>query len=270
MNPLARPLPRPWAPNGAPKRIAFTGSETALAQETVASLVNRWGCADMKEAEVVVAVGGDGFLLHTLHQALPFGLPVYGVNRGSVGFLLNEYDEIGLGERLARAVEVVLHPLRMRARTLNGSMTEALAINEVALLRETRQAAKIRIMINGVERMPELICDGVLVATPAGSTAYNLSAHGPIIPLDAGVMALTPISAFRPRRWRGALLPHEATVRFDVLEAEKRPVSAVADSTEVRDVIEVEIAEARDTRLTLLFDPERNLEERILQEQFAP
>ncbi len=271
MNAPLRPAQaRSWGPNAAPTRIAFTASETSLAQETVEALVKRWGNAAMSDAEVVVAVGGDGFLLHTLHQALPFGLPVYGVNRGSVGFLLNEYDEAGLGERLSKAVEVTLHPLRMRARSLDGVTTEALAINEVALLRETRQAAKIRISINNVERLPELICDGVLVATPAGSTAYNLSAHGPIIPLDAGVMALTPISAFRPRRWRGALLPHEATVLFEVLEAEKRPVSAVADSTEVRDVISVEIAEARDTRLTLLFDPERNLEERILQEQFAP
>ena len=271
MNSLPRIAPPTrWAVGARPKRIAFTGSETPLAQETVASLSKRWGNLPMADAEVVVAVGGDGFLLHTLHQSLPFGLPVYGVNRGSVGFLLNEFDEVGLADRLAKAVEVSLHPLRMRARSLNGMTVEALAINEVALLRETRQAAKIRISINGVVRMPELICDGVLVATPAGSTAYNLSAHGPIIPLDAGVMALTPISAFRHRRWRGALLPHEATVRFEVLEAEKRPVSAVADSTEVRDVLDVEIAEARDTELTLLFDPERNLEERILQEQFAP
>ncbi len=271
MNSLTRSAPPSrWANSGAPTRIAFTGSETALAQETVASLAKRWGSCPLQEAEVVVAVGGDGFLLHTLHESLPFGLPVYGVNRGSVGFLLNDYDEAGLANRLARAVEVSLHPLRMRARSLSGETVEALAINEVALLRETRQAAKVRISINGVVRMEELICDGVLVATPAGSTAYNLSAHGPIIPLDAGVMALTPISAFRPRRWRGALLPHEATVRFEVLEAEKRPVSAVADSTEVRDVLDVEIAEARDTNITLLFDPERNLEERILQEQFAP
>src|SRR5581483_1177942 len=202
--------------------------------------------------------------------SLPRATPIFGMNRGSVGFLLNEFRETGLIERLEKAMPVVLHPLRMHATRVDGSEEEALAINEVSLLREARQAAKLRIRINGVVRLEELICDGVLLCTPAGSTAYNLSVNGPIIPLRAGILALTPISAFRPRRWRGALLPHDATVRIDILEPAKRPVSAVADFTEVRDVGAVEIREDRSVDLTLLFDPDQHLEERMLKEQFVP
>ncbi len=217
-----------------------------------------------------MALGGDGTMLETLHRYMHRRAPIYGMNRGSVGFLMNTYNEEELVERIAAAKPAELHPLRMRARTIAGEESEALAINEVSLLRETRFAAKLRIRIDGIVRMEELICDGVLVATPAGSTAYNLSAHGPIVPIGTGILALTPISAFRPRRWRGALLPHDARVTFEVLEADKRRVSAVADYTEVRDVKQVDITEDRDITLTLLFDPEHNLEERILKEQFAP
>ena len=192
------------------------------------------------------------------------------MNRGSVGFLLNEFSEDGLLDRVARAQQVTLHPLRMVATRVSGECVEGLAINEVSLLRETRQAAKLRITVDGIVRLPELICDGCLVSTPAGSTAYNLSAHGPILPLGSSIMALTPISAFRPRRWRGALLPQSARIVFEVLESAKRPVSAVGDFTEVRDVAKVEVREDRNVSLTLLFDPEHNLEERILKEQFAP
>jgi NAD+ kinase len=209
-------------------------------------------------------------MLETLHRFMPRRLPIYGMNRGSVGFLMNDYREDDLDQRIPRSRAVVLHPLRMVARTVDGSVVNAVAVNEVSLLRETRQTAKLRITIDGIVRMEELIADGALVATPAGSTAYNLSVGGPIIPLGANLLAVTPISAFRPRRWRGALLQHEARVKIEVLEPKKRPVSAVADFTEVRDVGEVEILEDRSIELTLLFDPEHALEERVLKEQFLP
>ena len=220
------------------------------------------------KADVIVALGGDGFMLQTLHAFLGKGKPIYGMNRGSVGFLMNDYRTENLAERLAAAERAVVHPLRMQAHTARG-ITEALAFNEVSLLRETRQAAKIRVMVDGRPRIRELICDGVLVATPAGSTAYNLSAHGPILPIDAALLALTPISAFRPRRWRGAILPHRAKVRFEILESTKRPVSAVADDFEVRDVAAVDVAEDRSIAMTMLYDAGHNLDERILAEQFS-
>ncbi|MDR3440759.1 NAD kinase [Telmatospirillum sp.] len=251
-------------------RVAFVAADNDAAQCALDSLRHRYGCSTPEDAEIIVALGGDGFMLETLHRHIDRHLPIYGMNRGTVGFLLNVYNEDHLMERLTRAEAVKLHPLVMRTRTVDGQTHEALAINEVSLLRETRQAAKIRIRVDGRVRLEELICDGVLVATPAGSTAYNLSAHGPIIPMGAGVLALTSISAFRPRRWRGALLTHTAKVSFEILENEKRPVSAVADYTEVRDVTSVEIYEDRSAYLTLLFDPEHNLEERILAEQFMP
>src|SRR4051794_4948170 len=208
-------------------------------------------------------------MLETLHLVLPMNLPVYGMNRGSVGFLMNAYDEENLPGRLDRAQAAELHPLRMHAVTVTGSVEEALAFNEVSLLRQLRQASKIRILIDGRVRLEELSCDGVLISTPAGSTAYNLSAHGPIVPLSANLLPLTPISAFRPRRWRGALLPSTAAVLFEVLEADKRPTAAVADFTEVRDVISVAVSEHRSTSITVLFDPERVLAERIIAEQFT-
>jgi len=248
--------------------IAFTASERPEAQEGRARLAARYGDVPVSEAEVIVALGGDGFMLETFHEHMSLGLPIYGMNRGSVGFLMNDYSEYGLLERIAAAEKAVIHPLRMTATDAHGETHAALAINEVSLLRQTRQAAKLRISIDGKLRLSELSCDGALVSTPAGSTAYNLSAHGPIIPLDARVLALTPISAFRPRRWRGALLAHTAQVTFEILEAEKRPVSAVADNFEVRDVLEVRIAEDRDVALHMLFDEGRSLEERVLAEQF--
>jgi NAD+ kinase len=250
-------------------RLSFVAAETPEARQAMGRLQARYGQRAHVEADIVVALGGDGFLLESLHRFVPLGKPVYGMNRGSVGFLLNDYREDGLMELLAAAKRVHLHPLRMRARCRSGAIIEGLAFNEASLLRESRQAAKLRISVDGVERMAELTCDGVLVSTPAGSTAYNLSAHGPILPLGANILALTPISAFRPRRWRGALLPHGARIVITVLEADKRPVSAVADFTEVRDVVEVEISEERTIGATVLFDPEMALEERILKEQFA-
>ena len=253
-----------------PPRIAFCAADTDAAQAGLASLVSRYRAAPLEDADVVIALGGDGFLLQTLHRVLDRGVPVFGMNRGSVGFLLNDFREEGLVERLQSAQRVVLHPLRMEARTRAGQRIAALAINEVSLFRQQRQNARIAIAVDGKPRLDELSCDGVLVATPAGSTAYNFSAHGPIMPLAAGLLALTPISAFRPRRWRGALLPRTARVAFTVLEPDKRPVSATADNTEVRDVDVVEVREATDIALTLLFDPEQNLEERVLKEQFAP
>ncbi len=251
-------------------KIAFVAAETETAQAAKARIEARYDHVAPGEADVIVALGGDGFMLETLHGNIDREVAVYGMNQGGVGFLMNTYGEEDVDARIGAAAEVALHPLRMRTRQMSGATSEALAINEVSLLRETRQSAKIRIRIDGVVRLDELVCDGVLVATPAGSTAYNLSAHGPIIPVGAGLLALTPISAFRPRRWRGALLAETATVGFEVLEPEKRPVSAVADYTEVRDVAEVEIDEDRERTLTLLFDPEHDLEDRILREQFQP
>ena len=248
-------------------KIAFIAADTPHAQDALTELAAAYGNCAPQEADVIVPLGGDGFMLETLHGHIDDGIPVYGMHRGSVGFLMNSYEKDGLRDRLASADAVTLHPLKMTART-NGDAEEALAINEVSLLRESRQAAKIRIKIDGVTRIDELICDGVLVSTPAGSTAYNLSAHGPIIPIGTELLALTPISAFRPRSWRGALLPARTEVAFEILEADKRPVSAVADFTEVRDVTHITVREARDHSLTLLFDAEHNLEERIIREQF--
>ena len=218
---------------------------------------------------MVVALGGDGFMLEVLHRNLVTRRPIYGMNRGSVGFLMNDYHEDRLAERIGAAEQAVIHPLSMSATDAAGARHQALAINDVSLLRSTRQAAKLRILIDGRPRLEELICDGVLVSTPAGSTAYNLSAHGPIIPIDAQVMAVTPISAFRPRRWRGALISHRAKVTFEILEADKRPVSAVADNFEVRDVLEVHVVEDRSIALAVLFDAGHSLEERMLAEQFV-
>ncbi len=249
-------------------RIAFAASPSPDAQAALATLRSLYGDTPDNEADVIVALGGDGFMLETMHRHIGTRRPIYGMNLGSVGFLMNEYRPEGLAERLETAERAVIHPLRMRATSADGVRHSAIAINEVSLLRQTRQAAKIRIWIDGQARMDELICDGVLVSTPAGSTAYNLSAHGPILPIDSALLALTPISAFRPRRWRGALLPHKAQVRFEVLESAKRPVSAVADHVEVRDVVQVDIAEDRSIALTMMFDLGRNLNERILTEQF--
>jgi NAD+ kinase len=246
--------------------LAAQNEAARAAQETLAA---RYGAAPPERADVIVALGGDGFMLETLHRFLRRGTPVYGMNRGSVGFLMNDYREDDLPARIAAAQAATLHPLRMLAEANGSTPVEALAINEVSLLRESRQAAKVRILVDGKERLAELICDGVLVSTPAGSTAYNLSAHGPIVPLDAKLLPLTPISAFRPRRWRGALLPADVEVVFEILEPDKRPVAAVADYTEVRDVRRVTVREAREVSLTLLFDPDHGLSERIIAEQFT-
>jgi NAD+ kinase len=252
------------------RRIAFVASETDEARAALARLKDRYSSVPPEEAEVIVALGGDGFMLETLHRHMNRVVPIYGMNCGTVGFLMNQYDEENFPARVRAAKDYALFPLVMTARDMAGGHHEALAINEVSLLRETRQTAKLRICIDGIIRLEELICDGVLVSTPAGSTAYNLSAHGPIIPLGADVLAITPVSAFRPRRWRGALLPHGAIIGFEILEWTKRPVSAVADFTEVRDVVEVTVREDRSRAIHLLFDPEHNLEERILKEQFQP
>jgi NAD+ kinase len=225
--------------------------------------------AGEKAADIIIALGGDGFMLQTLHRFLGSKKPIYGMNLGSVGFLMNEYREEGLLERLAAAEPAHVHPLRMKATTTAGQSVDVLAFNEVSLLRETRQAAKIRISVDDRVRISELICDGVLISTPAGSTAYNLSAHGPILPIDAALLALTPISAFRPRRWHGALLSHRARTRFEILEPVKRPVSAVADDREVRNVAQVDVAEDRSISMTMLFDAGHSLDERILAEQFV-
>lgn len=251
-------------------RIAFLAGDSLEAQAALKNLVRRYGNTDPGEADIIVSLGGDGFMLQTLHSYLTRNVPIYGMNRGSIGFLMNAYREENLLERLNRARPVNLHPLRMQATSKSGEKHQALAINEVSLLRQMSQTAKIKIMIDGVERLPELICDGILVATPAGSTAYNFSAHGPILPMGANVLALTPISAFRPRRWRGALLPRDAVVSFIIKENDKRPVSATADFTEVRDVVKVEVVEDCSIGVNVLFDPEHDLEERILVEQFAP
>ncbi len=250
--------------------LAFVASPTREARRGRRLLTSRYPHVAPKDADIIIAIGGDGFMLQTLRRHMKRSVPIFGMNLGTVGFLMNAFAEEGLFERLAVAQAVQLHPLRMIAVRADGRRRTALAVNEVALLRQTRQASRLRITVDGVVRLEELTCDGVLVATPAGSTAYNLSAHGPILPLGAQVLALTPISAFRPRRWRGAILPNAAKVRIDILSNGKRPVSAVADDTEVRDVVSVRIAEDRKTTLRLLFDPEHNLEERIVREQFVP
>lgn len=255
---------------GMSKKFAFVASEAPKAQEALERLASRYAHCEPEDADVIVGLGGDGLMLQALHRYGHLGKPVYGMNQGTVGFLMNDYDEEALEERLDAACLTALHPLRMVAVTASGSRQEALAINEVSLLRQTSYAAKIRVSVDGKVRLDEVICDGVLVATPAGSTAYNLSAHGPILPIDSGVLALTPISSFRPRRWRGALLPRKAQVSLEILGGPTRPVSATADAHEVRDVREVHIHEDRDTDLLILFDPEHGLEERILKEQFVP
>ena len=255
--------------NAPPLRVAFCASDRPEAEDARRALAARYGEIAESEADVVVALGGDGFMLETLHRHIDDHKPIYGMNRGSVGFLMNEYSEEGLMERIRDAERAVIHPLSMEAVDVAGVTHQALAINDVSLLRQTRQTAKLRILVDGKVRLSELQCDGVLVATPAGSTAYNLSAHGPIVPLDAKVLALTPISAFRPRRWRGALLAHTARVTFEILESDKRPISAVADNFEVRDVVEVRVAEDRRISLKMLFDAGRSLEERVLAEQVS-
>jgi len=252
------------------EKIAFVASESDSAQQALTELKERYESAPLESADAIVALGGDGFMLQTLHQHMAHGLPLYGMKRGTVGFLMNQYHRDDLLERINRAETAELNPLRMKAVKEDGEKMEALALNEVSLLRQTRQAARIRVYVNGQERISELVCDGILVATPAGSTAYNLSAHGPILPLDAGVLALTPISPFRPRRWRGAILPRTAQVTLEIIEPNKRPVSATADAREVRDIVRVEVEEVRDITLKLMFDPEHNLEERIMGEQFLP
>lgn len=251
------------------ERIAFLSSGTEEADAARTRLIALYGAGDPQTADVIVALGGDGLMLQTLHGYMGSGIPIYGMNRGSVGFLMNEYNEANLHERLALAQTSVVHPLVMRGVDVNGHAREMRAINEVSMLRQSYQAAKLRISIDGQVRLDELVADGCLVATPAGSTAYNLSANGPIIPLDAPLMALTPISAFRPRRWRGALLPDHARVTIDVLDAIKRPVSAVADHSEIREVARVEIEMDHATGLKLLHDPGHSLNERILREQFG-
>jgi len=250
------------------ERICFMGSGAEEAQASLRTLRHRYGHVPPEQADVIVALGGDGFMLHTLHETMDMRIPVYGMNRGTVGFLMNDYSEDDLPERLDAAKLAVINPLRMHATDMTEGRHVALAINEVSLLRETRQAAKIRISLDGEVRLEELICDGVMVATPAGSTAYNLSAHGPILPIQAKLMALTPISAFRPRRWRGAILPWETTVGLEILERQKRPVSATADAVEVRDVARVEVAAAPEIEMHLLYDPGHGLEERLIREQF--
>ena len=256
-------------PDPIVSRLTFAASNRPEAQEARERLTDRYGDTGLEEAQVIVALGGDGFMLETIHSSMGSAKPIYGMNRGSVGFLMNEYSEDDLLGRINAAEQAVIHPLRMRAVDVHGATHKALAFNEVSLLRTTRQTAKLRISVDGKVRLSELICDGALVSTPAGSTAYNLSAHGPIIPLDAKVLALTPISAFRPRRWRGALLSHTARLRLDVLEGEKRPVSAVADNFEAPNVLEVHVSEDRDVSVTMLFDAGRSLEERVLAEQFS-
>lgn len=254
------------------QRLALVASDTPRAQEAFATLSEQHEWVPMDDADAVVVVGGDGFMLQTLHAMLDAGrvIPAFGINLGTVGFLMNRFDKrANIAARVARARRWTVAPLRVEAITQDGESHEMCAINEISLLRETRQTAKIEVTVGDRVRIKELICDGVLVATPAGSTAYNLSAHGPILPLDSRMLALTPISPFRPRRWRGAILPDRMTIVLRVLEPAKRPVSAVADQKELRDIAEVRLQIARDTELTLLFDPGQSLEERIVAEQFV-
>jgi NAD+ kinase len=250
-------------------RIAFVASPSPEAEEARRQLAERYGDSPLDTADVIVALGGDGLMLQTLHRLMGSSRPIYGMHRGTVGFMMNEFRADGLAERLAAAETAIIHPLVMRARDVDGRQSEHRAINEVSLFRQIYQAARLRILIDGKERLPELVADGVLVATPAGSTAYNLSAQGPIIPIDAPLLALTPISPFRPRRWRGALLPDKACVTIEVLEPKRRPVAAVADHDEVRSVRSVDVFMDHAISMHMLFDPGHSLDERILREQFG-
>lgn len=252
----------------APK-LAILASNAPDAQSALAVLSAQHQPVALGDADVIIALGGDGFMLQTLHTTQALDKPVYGMNRGTVGFLMNTWRMEGLLERLEQAEMAVLNPLRMQATRIDGSVSEALAINEVSLLRQGAQAAKLRIIVDGKQRLDELVCDGAMLSTPAGSTAYNYSAHGPILPIGADVLALTPVAAFRPRRWRGALLPKTSRVRFEVIDPERRPVMADADSRSVRNVVQVEITSAREISHKLLFDPGHGLEERLIREQFV-
>jgi NAD+ kinase len=256
------------APAPSAPQLAFVSANTPTARAVKARLEKRYGAVTPAHADIIVALGGDGLMLQTLHRNMRRRTPIFGMNLGTVGFLMNTYRETGLLSRLKKARQVSLTPLRMRAIDRRGRIFEATAINEVSLLRSSRQTARLAVSVDGRRRLADLYCDGAMVATAAGSTAYNLSAHGPILPLGAGLLALTPINAFRPRRWRGALLPHDSEVEFTVLDPRKRPVAATADSVELSNVVKVTVTEANDINLTLLFDPEHDLEERILKEQF--
>jgi NAD+ kinase len=249
-------------------RICFVTNGTADADAAAARLKARYGDYEIETANVVVALGGDGLMLQTLHRVMRTGVPVYGMNFGSVGFMMNAFSEDDLGRRLDAVQRTRIYPLSMQVMDTSGTTQTALALNEVSLFRSTYQAAKLQIIVDGETRLDELICDGALLSTPAGSTAYNLSAHGPILPIEAPLLALTPISPFRPRRWRGAILSNRAVVRFITREAAKRPVSAVADNVEFQNVLEVTVHEDRSHGVTLLFDPGTSLEERVLSEQF--
>lgn len=250
-------------------KIAFLASTSKIAQAALQELQDLYGSVDPADADAIVALGGDGFMLQTLHRSQHLTVPVYGMNRGTVGFLMNAFNPVGLLERLKSAEQAVINPLEMQVKCVDGSEHQELAINEVSLLRAGSQAAKLRITVDGKLRLNELVCDGALLCTPAGSTAYNYSAHGPILPIDSDVLALTAVAAFRPRRWRGALLPKTSVVRFDVLEPEKRPVMADADSRSVKDVLSVEIRSKTTIQHKILFDPGHGLEERLIREQFA-
>lgn len=252
-----------------PPAIAFVASQTDVAQSALAEMEAIYGNMPVQEAETVVALGGDGFMLQTLHSTMNTGKRIYGMNRGSVGFLMNDYRVEELPERIEAAVENKFHPLEMSVIDASGAVTVAQAINEVSVFRQSYQAAKLQVEIDGKVRLAELICDGLLAATPVGSTAYNLSAHGPILPLEAPLIALTPVSAYRPRRWRGALLPDKVSIDIHVLEPEKRPVNAVADHVEVKSVIRVRIGQSNDSTARILSDPDRSWSDRILQEQFS-
>jgi NAD+ kinase len=250
------------------RKIHFVASEVENADSAMAALQAQYGQHELDQADVIVALGGDGFMLRTLHRFLPAGLPVYGMKLGKVGFLMNRFRENDLQKRLDEADVVELNPLCMIAMTEAGNESKALAINEVSLLRQLNQAAHIRILVNGSVKVEDLVCDGVLVSTAAGSSAYNLSAHGPILPLGTDALALTPISPFRPRRWRGAVLPSSVRIRFEILDNYKRPVSATADAHEIRNVVSVDVFEEKNVTLKLMFDPDHSLEQRILDEQF--
>ena len=250
------------------KKIHFVSSDNEAAKEAKDNLVKKYKDYPASEADVIVTLGGDGLMLQTLHNNIDEAKPIFGINKGSVGFLMNDYNNDDLLERIDSATLTKVYPLQMTVKTEKEEIS-AKAINEVSLLRQTYQAAKVKIKIDDKIRLEELICDGILLATPAGSTAYNLSAHGPILPINSNLLALTPISAFRPRRWKGALLPHDSIVEIEILEKTKRPVSAVADNLEIRDIESVKITEDRKTELFMLFDPETNLEEKILEEQFT-